>query len=117
MPPITASDLDPAVLDTARRNARAAGVRISFKEADVRELRGLQPPLTIVTNPPYGIRLAAAGDFFRDLGTAFSRLHGCRLGLLAGCPELTKIVPVMPAAEFDLYNGDIPCRFQVYEIP
>jgi 23S rRNA G2445 N2-methylase RlmL len=59
--PIVARDLFTKALDTARRNAAAAGVLadIRFERGDVRDLApeaGMEPG-TLCTNPPYGERL------------------------------------------------------------
>ena len=56
------------MLEVARANARRAGVRLAFRQGDVRELRGWAPPLAIVTNPPYGVRMTADSAFFRQFG-------------------------------------------------
>lgn len=60
---ILARDLDPAVLEACRRNARAAGVErdIRFETGDIRTWAPSGPPGTICVNPPYGARLALDG--------------------------------------------------------
>lgn len=114
---ILASDLDPRMVEVARANARAAGVRIAFREAPLEELQPAATPFLVVCNPPYGMRLEADASFFRDMAAAFCRLHGCRVALLAGTPEILKAMPLRPTATHVLFNGDIECRFVVYDIP
>ncbi len=118
-PRITASDIDPGVLEAAKTNARAAGVRISIREADVRELLTCEPAPLLVTNPPYGFRIGAADidTLQQELGATLSRLHGWRAALLAGNPGLERAIPVRPVAKFDLSNGDIPCQLLIYDLP
>lgn len=64
--PILARDLSVKVLDTARRNAAAAGVigDISFERGDVRELGPALEGMagTLCTNPPYGERLGGPDE-------------------------------------------------------
>jgi putative N6-adenine-specific DNA methylase len=117
MPKITGSDSDAAIITVAQANARRAGLRLAFRTAPLSDLTSDGRRLWVVTNPPYGERLAADTVFLRDLGAAVTRLHGCRVGLLAGAPELLKAIPLKPAAMHDLWNGDIPCRFTLYDVP
>ena len=114
---ILASDVDVRMVELARTNARAAGVRIAFREAPLAELQPAATPFLVVSNPPYGMRLEADAPFFRDMAAAFSRLHGCRVALLAGTPEILKAMPLRPTASHTLFNGDIECRFVVYDVP
>lgn len=116
-PPITAGDLDPAMLELARANARRAGVRLTFRQGDVRELRNWTPPLTVVTNPPYGVRLAADTAFFRGFGAAMARLHGARVGVIAGTPEIAEGIPARPLARHPVRNGALEAEMLAYLIP
>jgi 23S rRNA G2445 N2-methylase RlmL len=115
LPRITACDRDPAMVAATRANARAAGVRITCREADVFHLRPHQPAPLVVTNPPYGIRLQAAGDdlFQRELAAALCRLHGWRVGVLTGNPELPKLIPPRPTYRYALSHGALDCDFLV----
>jgi putative N6-adenine-specific DNA methylase len=115
-PRIVATDNDPDVLDMARSNARAAGVKLSFKQRDVREMQGDQAANIIVTNPPYGVRLEKAPAFCREVTATFSRLHGWRVCLLAGSPDYERELSATPHYKKALSNGDIDCDFLVYDI-
>ena len=117
MPKITGSDSDPAMIAISQANGRRAGLRLAFRVAALSDLTVDGRRLCVVTNPPYGERLVADTAFLRDLGAAVTRLHGCRVGLLAGAPELLKAIPLKPAAMHDLWNGDIPCCFTLYDVP
>ena len=78
-PLVYASDVDPAIVAAAKRNAERAGVTdaIDFSVAD---LFGRDAPATagagiVVTNPPYGERMTLdeADTFYRDLGDRFKQ--------------------------------------------
>lgn len=118
-PRITAADVDGGVLETAKANARAARVKLAFRQAAVEDLRPCEPKPLVVTNPPYGIRIGAAEgpEFQKKLAAVFCRLHGWRVCFLTGNPELPRQIPPRPAGQFDLMNGDIECRFFVYDMP
>ncbi len=115
-PRIIAADNDPDALDMARSNARAAGVKLSFKQRDVREMQGDQAANIIVTNPPYGVRLEKAPTFCREVTAAFSRLHGWRVCMLAGSPDYAREFSATPQYQKAVSNGDIDCDFLVYDI-
>jgi putative N6-adenine-specific DNA methylase len=61
--PIVCAERFPAAVETARKNAAAAGVEadLTFEVADVREINPRWPAGNIVTNPPYGERLMGEG--------------------------------------------------------
>ncbi len=70
--PIVARDLFTKALDTARRNAAAAGVLadIRFERGEVRDLApeaGMEPG-TLCMNPPYGERLMGPADSSQPRG-------------------------------------------------
>ena len=93
---VIAGDVDPAFLDGARQNAKAAGVldRIEFVELDARGLAQFVdgPVDRIVTNPPYGIRMGKTGY-----------LKGLYSGFLNGAAQVLaphgRIVVMTPRAE------------------
>lgn len=66
------SDIDEAMIETAKKNAKHAGVidTIAFKHGDILQQEGRETPLawekvTVVTNPPYGVRLQ--GDTLHEI--------------------------------------------------
>ncbi|OVE76074.1 hypothetical protein BVX97_02270 [bacterium E08(2017)] len=115
-PKIKASDIDSSVLETAASNARSAGVRLSFKERSLFDIQGDGRPGFIVTNPPYGVRLEADTDFCRKAASAFTRLHGWTVAILAGDPDLERAISTKPKTKLPLKNGDLDCHLLVYEI-
>lgn len=68
--PLIGSDTDPKAIAAARRNAERAGLTpdaIAFEVRDARELRPPEgAPGWIVTNPPYGARMAFDRDAAAD---------------------------------------------------
>ena len=49
---VTAFDIDPSALETARGNAASLGCEIEFVETDIRDVQGRFD--TVVMNPPFG---------------------------------------------------------------
>lgn len=115
-PAISAADIDPRVLDCAKANARAAGVRIAFARRSALELEPLTPPGFVVSNPPYGQRLKGGRRFYVDLGRALQKLSGHRVGLLLASRDDERALGLRTTRYQLLSNGDIPCRFAVFEL-
>lgn len=116
-PPVTGCDIDIGALSVARENASAAGVAVTFRRASVRDLAPTTPPGVVVTNPPYGERLEAGEEVYRDLGRAVARLAGHRVAILAGAPSVVQHVRVKPEKAITVFNGDIECRLITYDVP
>ena len=114
---IIAADMDDNVLDKARANARAAGVKLAFRTRSVFDMQGNTSSGIVVTNPPYGVRLEKSPDFCRQVATAFSRLHGWRVCLLAGNRHYEHMISTKPTHKVPLKSGDLDCDFLVYDIP
>ena len=116
-PPIVGSDIDLAALSVARENAAAAGVEIAWRRASVRDLGPTTPPGFVITNPPYGERLAVADEVHRDMARAMSRLSGHRVAILAGAPSVVRDMRLRPVKSLAIWNGDIECRLLTYDVP
>ena len=116
LPRIQASDIDENVLNAARSNARAAGVRLSFKQRSILDMQGSTSRTVVVTNPPYDIRLGADAKLRHGISSAISRMHGWRVALLAGHDDYRKFISTPPQENFEIPNGSLKCQFLVYEI-
>jgi 23S rRNA (guanine2445-N2)-methyltransferase / 23S rRNA (guanine2069-N7)-methyltransferase len=123
LPPIVGFDADPAVLRTAERNLRRAGVG-GLVTLERRELSGCEPPAgaapgILVVNPPYGERLGdvrALGPLYGRIGdTLKQRFPGWTGWVLTGNPDLAKQLGLRAARRHVLFNGAIECR--LLEIP
>jgi 23S rRNA G2445 N2-methylase RlmL len=113
---IMASDIDGAVLEAAKANARKAGVRLTFKQRDVLDLQAPADRGLVVTNPPYGVRLEKAPDFCQKVGGVFSRMHGWRICILAGSTDYIRAISSKPKYTVPLSNGDLKCEFLTYNM-
>lgn len=117
------SDIDTAVLEKAKENARRAGVAeyIRFFEADARRIkkegnrRG-----TIACNPPYGERLmtlSEAEQLYRDIGKCFERLAPWQIYVLTSAENFERLYGRRADKVRKLYNGMIPCGLYQYFKP
>jgi 23S rRNA G2445 N2-methylase RlmL len=123
LPPIVCADVNPEAVAAARRNAAAAAVDdvVTFEQADVAALERRWPVGTLVTNPPYGERLAppALDTLYRDMARAFERLRDWRLVVLSGNPGLFNAMRALrrnPAVTHKLWNGALEVRLLRYDL-
>ncbi len=122
VPPIFGSDVQRVSLEAARANLRAAGVDrfVRFEQGDV--LIREKPTETglLVTNPPYGVRVAAEADmavWYPKLGDALKRrFAGWQAYLLTADLRLPKLIGLTPSRRIPLYNGALECRLYEFEL-
>jgi putative N6-adenine-specific DNA methylase len=117
VPAIRAGDIDERALERTRENARDAGVDLVVERHDVRAIAPLAPPGTVVTNPPYGERLAGDPELYAAMARSFRALQGHTVALLAGAPAIAHAMGREADRWWVLYNGPIECRLLVYAIP
>ncbi len=118
---IIATDIDPAAVEAARKNAQTAGVEhlIEFRVCDFRDTE-LPGSGIIVMNPPYGERMGeivkleelykGIGDFFKQKCTGYTGY------VFTGNPALAKKVSLKPKRSIPFFNSGIECRLLEYEL-
>ena len=116
---ISASDIDPRAVATARANARRAGVEelIDFSVADARKFSRSTDSGVLCTNPPYGERLMdrqAAGELYRAFGKALRAASGWRVCVLSSHEQFESCFGARASKRRRLYNGTIPCQLFLY---
>lgn len=117
LPMISASDIDERAVEMTRANAIKAGVKIEVFRGDVTEMSPLVPPGVVIVNPPYDVRLESSREFYAAMWRRFETLAGHTVCVLAGDPEVDYPSQNSPVRFQYLSNGDIECRFGVFEIP
>jgi putative N6-adenine-specific DNA methylase len=120
--PIYGTDKLGSALKLARDNLVAAGIEnaVQLKQMDI--LDGSPPgaPGIAVLNPPYGERLADAGDlaaFYPRLGDALKqRYAGWTAYILSADMQLPKLIGLKASRRTPLYNGALECRLFEYRL-
>jgi putative N6-adenine-specific DNA methylase len=119
---IRGSDRDAGAVEAALANAERAGVAADV-ELDRRPLSAIEPPPApgwIVTNPPYGVRVAEARgvrDLYAALGKVLrARFAGWTLALLSPAESLERQVGLMLRERFATLNGGISVRLVTGEV-
>ncbi len=111
---LVGGDIDPEVLQVARRNAQRAGVadRITWLDAEMAAQRFESVgPGFVVTNPPYGQRLGgrnAARRLYERLGAVLARrCGGWRAAVLVPERELARVLPFQEVELCAIDNGGL----------
>jgi len=110
---LEASDWDPAAIDAARLNARAAGVEdlITFEVRDVRDLPPGERGSWLVSNPPYGERMggsqASVHALYRQIGQRLKTCPPQNAWLLCSSPAFESTLGMSARARHRLFNGPI----------
>src|SRR5439155_360630 len=107
-------------VEATRANARAAGVQLRIEQADVRQIKPMDPPGQLFLNVPYGERLEAGGrkqlkTFYHQLGDALRGLPGHRATILSGNEDFESAFGVRPRGPRRvLWNGPLRCALLGY---
>lgn len=117
----SASDLDLQAVAAARANAEAAGVaaHLVIEQRHFEEVRPKEAAGLVVTNPPYGERLALprAAALYRRIGDwLVQRCGGWRAAILAPDTPAIKHLGLRPTHRVPLANGPIACRLLEVDI-
>ena len=124
LPRLIGRDLDERVLHFARKNALNAGLKgaIVWEVGDLLETRPPEDTATglVVTNPPYGERMAAEGEvikLYSLLGaTLKSHFRGWRAAIFTSRPDLGPRIGLRADAMHSFYNGDLLCKLLQFGI-
>lgn len=120
--PIFASDDDPVAIGRCEANLATAGVggTVRVERADALTRHAPAAAGTLVTNPPYGLRLAqseALAELYPRLGDALKRrFAGWTAYILSGDPRLPKLIGLKASRRMPLYNGALECRLYEYRV-
>jgi putative N6-adenine-specific DNA methylase len=120
--PIFGSDLYGDALGAARENISAAGFAevITLKQANVLEISAPTPHGTIVTNPPYGVRIGERqplDELYPKLGDVLKKkFNGWNAYIMTADPLLPKLIRLTPSRRIPLFNGALECRLLEYRI-
>jgi len=119
---IIATDISANAVESARKNAKIAGVdgfiefrKCAFEKTPIPDGEGL-----VILNPEYGVRLGeedaleatylAIGDFFKQ------KCQGKTGFIFTGNLNLAKKVGLKAKRRIEFFNGKIDCRLLEYEL-
>lgn len=120
--PIWASDIDPAFVELARKNALRARVErdIRFSASAFQDLEAPAASGLIVANLPYGERLGkgdALKQLYVEVGDSLKRrFQGWDAALLVAEDSPWKFIGLRPKRKIPLLNGAIPAKLLLFDI-
>ncbi|EKY10600.1 hypothetical protein HMPREF9120_00030 [Neisseria sp. oral taxon 020 str. F0370] len=113
---IAAGDNDRAMTRAALTNARAAeaDMFIDIVTCDAQDARPNGGGGIMLSNPPYGVRLAEIQSLhalYPQLGSWLKQHYaGWLVGMFTGDRDMPKIMRLTPKRKIPLYNGKLDCR-------
>ena len=118
---IFASDIEKRAVEIAVQNARRAGVEelISFKNSDFLSSTPEGDPGVVVLNPPYGERLQSDDivEFYKGIGTRLKHFYnGSDAWIISANLEALKFIGLKPSRKIKLYNGQLECKLNKFEL-
>lgn len=113
------SDIDATALETAKENAKKAGVSdcISFKQADIADFEINSDRALVITNPPYGERLLdikQAEKLYKIMGERFIKQKGRKYYIITPDEQFEAIFGRTADKRRKLYNGNIKCQLYMF---
>ncbi len=115
-------DIDGELIKCAIQNAREAGVleHIHFQARDVADLRHPKPYGFLITNPPYGERIAEKEELpalYRTLGEVYRGLSDWSMYIITSYEEAEKYIGRKADKNRKIYNGMIRSYFYQFMGP
>jgi len=117
---IYGSDIDPDMVMKTKRNLRgvAVGRFISAEISDFKDLKQIEGPGVMVTNPPYGERMGDnIEELYEGLGDWMkASMQGYVCWMISASEDGFKSIGLRPERRIKLYNGDLECSFRKFSI-
>jgi len=116
------TDIDPKALQSARQNAELAGVgeQIHFQTRPFGETTSKRQHGCVITNPPYGERLADDGalrQLYESIPEVLRRLPTWSHFVLTAYPQFERLLQKEADRRRKLYNGRIECTYYQFHGP
>ena len=114
-------DIDMKAVNTARLNAKAAGLTadITVEQQDFKDFTQPKEKSIIVTNPPYGERISAPDllGLYKMIGSKFKHdFTGNDAWVLSYREECFDQIGLKPSLRTPLYNGSLECELRKYQM-
>ncbi|MEP9851949.1 class I SAM-dependent RNA methyltransferase [Staphylococcus aureus] len=117
---IYASDIDPEMIEIARRNAEEVGladiIQFSVKDVNTLELES-DEPMALIGNPPYGERIGDREEvetMYRYIGELMQQRPHLSTYILTSNTEFEHLVNQKATKRRKLFNGYIECTYYQY---
>ena len=114
-------DIDMKAVNTARMNAKAAGLTndITIEQQDFKDFTQPNNKSIIITNPPYGERISTPDllGTYKMIGERLKhQFKGNDAWVLSYREECFEQIGLKPSIKIPLYNGSLECEFRKYQM-
>lgn len=114
-------DIDLKAVNTARLNAKAAGLTsdITVEEQDFKDFVKPREKSIIVCNPPYGERISTPDllGTYKMIGERLKhQFTGNDAWILSYREECFEQIGLKPSIKIPLFNGSLECEFRKYQM-
>lgn len=120
--PIIGADISPRAIEMTRENAKNAGV-LQYLTLGVRPIAKWEgapaEPGVLVSNPPYGKRIAAddMNELYRQIGRTLKHVFtGYHAWIIGYTDEYFAEIGLAPSQKIALNNGGLDCELREYVI-
>ena len=114
-------DIDMKAVNTARINAKAAGLTsdITIEQQDFKDFQQPKDKAILVSNPPYGERISTPDllGTYRMIGERLKhQFVGGDAWILSYREECFEQIGLKPSIKIPLYTGSLECEFRKYQM-
>lgn len=114
-------DIDMKAVNTARLNAKAAGLSscITVECADFKDFKQPKEKAIMITNPPYGERISTPNllGTYKMIGdTLKQQFKDNEAWVLSYREECFAQIGLRPSIKYPLFNGSLECEFRKYQM-
>ena len=118
---IMASDISSKALKIAARNAKQASVlkNIEYKEIAFENYPPINNKGIAILNPPYGERMVKTeiNSFYTMIGNVMKKsFSGADVWIISSNSEAFKNIGLKPSEKYKLFNSQLECSYNKYEI-
>lgn len=119
---IYGSDMDSKAVEIAVENAERAGVAqwVTLKQQDILMSESPSDEALVLINPPYGERLSdeeAVLTLYGEMGTRLKHFYnGCDAWIISSNMRALKLVGLRPSRKIKIYNGQLECKLNKFEL-
>ena len=114
-------DIDMKAVNTARLNAKAAGLTadITIEQQDFKDFQQPKEKAILVSNPPYGERISTPDllGTYRMIGERLKhQFVGGEAWILSYREECFEQIGLKPSIKIPVFNGSLECEFRKYQM-
>ena len=115
------ADISAEAIRRTEQNVRSAGLsrHITLRNLPFQQFTRAPQPAILVTNPPYGERIATdnVAELYGMIGERLKHVFmGCQAWILSYRDECFDHIGLRPSQKITLMNGELTCEYRCYEL-